>query len=69
MVRACNKHIAEALEMARQLLILSYVGDLDREDDGCSVLYVVIRDCGYRIRAQAEREREAHTRQGIWDVV
>ena len=69
MARACNKHIVEALEMARQLLILSDVGDLDREDDGCGVLYGVIRDCGYKIRAQAEREREAHRRKGIWDVV
>jgi len=65
MARACNEHIDEALEMARRLLVLSDVGDLDREDDGCGVLYGVVRDCAYKIRAQAEREREAHRRKGI----
>ena len=69
MARASNKHIVEALEMARQLLVLSDVGDLDREDDGCGVLYGMIRDYAYKIRAQAEREREAHKRKGIGDVV
>ena len=68
MARACNEHIVEVLEMARQLLILSDMGDLDSEDDGCRVLYGVIRDCAYKIRTQAERERDAHKRKGIWDV-
>ena len=69
MARACNEHIAEVLEMARQLLILADMGDLDSEDDGCRVLYGIVRDCAYKIRAQAEREREAHKIRGIWDVI
>ncbi len=68
MAHACNEHIVEVLEMARQLLILSDMGDLDSEDDGCGVLYGVVRDCAYKIRAQAEREREAHKRKGTWDI-
>ena len=69
MARACNKHIFEVLEMARQLLVLADIGDLDSEDDGCRVLYGIVRDCAYKIRSQAEREREAHKIKGIWDVV
>jgi len=68
MANACNEHIVEVLEMARQLLILADMGDLDSEDDGCGVLYGVVRDCAYKIRAQAERERNAHKIRGIWDV-
>ena len=68
MASACNEHIVEVLEMARQLLILADMGDLDSEDDGCGVLYGVVRDCAYKIRAQAERERNAHKIRGIWDM-
>ena len=66
-MRPCNKHIREALEMVKQLIILADEGDLDSEDDGCCVLYGVVRDCAYKIRAQAEREREAHILKDIWD--
>ena len=50
------------------MLILADMGDLDSEDDGCRVLYGVVRDCAYKIRAQAERERDAHKIRGIWNV-
>ncbi|MBM3239681.1 hypothetical protein FJZ31_25620 [Candidatus Poribacteria bacterium] len=68
MASACNEHIVEVLQMARQLLILADMGDLDSQDNGCGVLYGVVRDCAYKIRAQAERERNAHKIRGIWDV-
>ncbi|MFC1888489.1 hypothetical protein ACFL4G_01910 [Thermodesulfobacteriota bacterium] len=67
MKRRCNKHIRESLEIARQMIILADEGDLDSEDDGCRVLYGVVRDCAYKIRAQAEREREEHKKKGDWD--
>ena len=68
MKRECNLNIREALDMAKQLNILADKGDLDSEDDGCRVLYGVIRDCAYKIRAQAERERESHRSKGKWDA-
>lgn len=60
MALPCEKHIDEALEIARHLTILADEGELASTDDGCRVLYGVVRDCAYKIRAQAEREREAH---------
>ena len=67
MVNKSNQHIREVLEMARQLIILADQGDLDSEDDGCRVLYGVIRDFAYKIRARAEQERETHKKKGTWD--
>ena len=49
------------------MIILADKGDLDSEDDGCRVLYGMIRDCAYKIRARAESEREAHKKKGAWD--
>ena len=66
-MQACNKHIRQALEFARKLTVLADEGEAESQDDGCMLLYSVVRDCAYKIRAQAEREKEAHRVQGIWD--
>jgi hypothetical protein len=67
MVRDCNRHLVEATEIVRSLIILADEGERDAEDDSCVVLYGIIRDCAYRIRHQAEKERDSHIAQGKWD--
>jgi len=62
-----NKHIRETLELARQLTILADAGEADAQDDGCCALYAAVRDCAYRIRSEAERERAEHKANGTWD--
>jgi hypothetical protein len=57
----------DALELARKLIILSDQGEADAEDDSCVVLYGIIRDCAYRIRDHAEKERETHADRGAWE--
>ena len=66
-MRDCNKHIHKALEAVRDLIILADEGERDAEDDSCIVLYAIIRDCAYRIRLQAEKERDCHIEKGKWD--
>jgi len=65
--RPCNDHIKETLRMVRELLVLADKGDADRTDDGCGVLYGVMRDCAYKMRTEAQRECKAHKARGIWD--
>lgn len=66
MKQVCNDNIRRALAAARDLTVLADEGEAACEDDGCIVLYGVIRDCAYRIRIEAEREREAHKARGAW---
>lgn len=66
MVEACNRQIKQALELARKLIILADEGEAVSQDDGCVLLYSVIRDCAYKIRTQGEREKEAHKARGLW---
>jgi hypothetical protein len=61
-----NEYIKQALEFARKLIILADEGEAVSRDDGCIVLFSVIRDCAYKIRTEAEREREAHKAKGVW---
>lgn len=67
MNNGANIHIKEALEISRKLTILADEGEASSRDDGCSVLYGVIRDCAYKIRGRAERERDVHRVLGIWN--
>jgi hypothetical protein len=67
MNRTSNRHIKQALELARRLIILADEGEADCVDDGCIVLYSVIRDCAYKIRSEAERERDMHKARGVWE--
>ena len=62
----CNANIRRAFELAREMTILADEGEGDSLDDGCVLLYSVVRDCAYQIRQQAERERDAHVRKGAW---
>lgn len=61
-----NQYIRKALDYARRLTVLADVGEGSSRDDGCAVLYGIVRDCAYKIRNSAEREREAHRLSGRW---
>lgn len=60
-----DRYIMEALALARELTILADRGDGDHPDDGCAVLYGVLRDCAYKIRSEAERESGKHKVRGV----
>ena len=66
MKKRYNRHIQRSIDLARDLIILSDKGEADSRDDGCIALYGVVRDCGYRIRAHAEREKTLHKTHGMW---
>jgi len=65
-VKECNKNIRKTLELARELTILADEGEAASKDDGCAVLYGVVRDCAYKMRAQAEKEKVSHQALGLW---
>lgn len=67
MKQSCNEHIKKSLDMVRSLIILADDGERDSNDDGCRLLYGVIRDCAYKIKNEAERERFAHQANNNWE--
>jgi hypothetical protein len=62
-----NKNILKVLEYVRKLLFLADKGDMQRKDDGCGVLYGIVRDSAYKMKEQAEKEIDTHKRLGKWD--
>ncbi len=63
----CNQNLLKVLEFVRNLLYIADKGDMEREDDGCGVVYGVVRDSAYKIKLLAENEVEKHKRRGKWD--
>ena len=65
-MRPCDVAIKKTFRLVEEMLHLSDEGDGVREDDGCGILYGVLRDSAYRIKKLAEGEKEAHIRKGWW---
>jgi hypothetical protein len=48
------------------MIELANIGDAEREDTGCGILYGIMRDAAYKIQKLAETEREKHIKKGWW---
>ena len=62
-----NKNIVKLLRLTREMIILADEGDLNRQDKSCGVLYGMLRDSAYKLKTLAEKEKELHIENGIWD--
>ena len=65
-VRPCNLHILKTLKLAEEMICLADQGDADREDNGCGILYGILRDSGFKLKKLAEEEKLNHIRKGWW---
>jgi hypothetical protein len=67
MSAAFNENLVRTLRLTREMLALADEGDRDRNDDSCGIIYGVLRDMAYRLRAMAESECAKHRRSGKWE--
>jgi hypothetical protein len=51
-----------------EMIRLADQGDADREDNGCGILYGVLRDSAYKLKKLAEEEKQNHINKGWWPV-
>lgn len=65
-MRPCNLHIERTLSLVEEMIELADQGDADREDNGCGILYGVLRDSAYKLRQLAEDEKRNHIQKGWW---
>ncbi len=64
--KKCDTNITRTLELAEQMIALAHQGDLEREDPSCGVLYGILLDSGFKIRALANKEKNFHIAKGWW---
>jgi len=65
-VRRCNHNIKKTLNLVDEMIRVADKGDIEREDNGCGILYGVLRDSAYKVKKLAEQEREKHIAKGWW---
>ena len=65
-MRPCDKRIEETIGLADKMLKLADQGDVVREDNGCGVLYAVLKDAAFKIKRLAEAEKDVHIKKGWW---
>jgi len=65
-VRRCNHNIRKTLNLVDEMIRVADEGDIEREDNGCGILYGVLRDSAYKVKKLAEQEKEKHILKGWW---
>ena len=65
-MRPCDETIKKTVSITEMMLKIADEGDMVREDNGCGVLYGVLRDAAFKIRKLAEAEKNAHKKKGWW---
>jgi hypothetical protein len=65
-VRPCSLHIVKTLQLVEEMIALADQGDSDREDNGCGILFGVLRDSAFKLKKLAENEKHNHIRKGWW---
>jgi hypothetical protein len=63
-VKPCDNNLKKTIHLTDEMIELANIGDAEREDTGCGILYGIIRDAAYKIRKLAETEREKHIKKG-----
>ncbi len=66
-VKPCDKNIKRTLQLTMEMIELANLGDVEREDTGCGILYGVMRDSAYKLKKLAELEKKNHKRKGWWN--
>ncbi|MBW1728426.1 MAG: hypothetical protein JRF31_10495 [Deltaproteobacteria bacterium] len=65
-MRPCDRNIKRILQLADKMIELAEIGDAEREDTGCGILYGVLLDSAYKLKRLAEEEKEKHIKKGWW---
>jgi len=65
-VKPCDRNIKSTIQLAKEMIKLADKGDIEREDTGCGIVYGILRDCAYKLKKMAEKEKENHIKKGWW---
>lgn len=65
-MKRCNHNIKKTLNLVDEMIRVADKGDIEREDNGCGILYGVLRDSAYKLKKLAEQEKEKHIAKGWW---
>jgi hypothetical protein len=59
-MKPCDKNIESTLQITAKMIKLAELGNAQREDTGCGILYGVLLDSAYKLKRLAEKEKGDH---------
>jgi hypothetical protein len=65
-MKPCDKNIESTLQITAQMIKHAEIGNAEREDTGCGILYGVLLDSAYKLKRLAEKEKESHLLNKGW---
>ena len=65
MANNCDIYLQETLDLTDKMIRLADQAEAVCNDNGCAVVYGILRDSAYRVRKEAEGERENHLAKAI----
>ena len=66
-MKRCDHNLKKTIELVDAMLELADEGDAYREDNGCGILFGIMRDTAYKLKKIAEEEKKKHMKKGWWD--
>ena len=63
----CKSSVGQLLQLSQELLELADKAECESMDEGCYVLFGVVRDCAHKMIREAQRECEEHLTKGLCD--
>ncbi len=66
-MKTCDENIEKTLILTEDMISLAESGNANQEDDGCGILYGVLRDTAYKIKQLAETEKKKHINKELWE--
>ena len=65
-MKPCDRNIVRTFRLISEMIELANIGDIEREDVGCGILYGMLRDSAFKLKKLAEQEKEKHIKKGWW---
>jgi len=65
-MKPCDRNIKSTLQLTEKMIELAEIGNGEREDTGCGILYGVLLDSAYKLKKLAEKEKENHLNKDWW---
>ncbi len=65
-MKPCDRNIKSTLQLTEKMIELAEIGNAEREDTGCGILYGVLLDSAYKLKKLAEKEKVNHINKGWW---
>ena len=67
MTNECDRYLEKTLDITDEMIRLADQAEAACSDNRCAVVYGILRDSAYRVRNEAQRERENHLTKAVPD--